>query len=144
MTRIQRLQPAVKHAGEKERSALQRVARSQAALELERQRLAQLRRYKVEYLERRGGVQAVVSPVELQDFHRFIEQLDRTIEGQLERVAQHERDVELKRRLWQASRLDSKKVQQVVENLEQEASREERRRDQKLQDEFAQRSRKSS
>lgn len=120
------------------------VAQGQGALDLELERLAQLRRYKLEYLQRRQDPEAVISPVELQDFHRFVEQLDHTIGRQLEMVALRERELGHKRRLWEISRLDSKKVRRVVENLEREATLDERRRDQKLQDEFAQRGRKST
>jgi len=139
MTRTQRLQPVVKHTDKKEKHALQEVAQSQAILEGEQTRLTQLQDYKLEYLQKKKYDIGVFTPIELQEFNRFMLQLDQTIERQMELVAIRQREVEQKRELWTATRIDSKKMHKVVEKLQKQEFVEQERKEQKALDEFAQR-----
>jgi flagellar FliJ protein len=139
MTRTQRLQPVVQHTDKKEQQALQAVAQSQAVLEGEQTRLAQLQDYKLEYLQKKKYDIGVFTPIELQEFNRFMQQLDETIERQLELVALRQQEVEHKRQQWTATRIDSKKMHKVVEKLQKQEFVEQERKEQKALDEFAQR-----
>ena len=139
MTRAQRLHPVVKHNDKKEQRALQDVAISQNLLDTEIARQAQLQDYKLEYLQKKKYDIGVFTPHELQEFNRFIQQLDQTIERQIEVVALRRRELEQKRAIWNAMRVDSKKMHKVVEKLQQQESAEQARKEQKALDEFAQR-----
>ena len=139
MTRTQRLRPVVQHTDKKEQRALQEVAQSQAVLGGEQTRLAQLQDYKLEYLQKKKYDIGVFTPVELQEFNRFMQQLDQTIEKQMELVALRQQELEYKRQLWTVSRIDSKKMHKVVEKLQQQEVVEQERKEQKALDEFAQR-----
>jgi len=139
MTRTQRLQPVVRHTNKKERQALQQVAQSQAELEIEKGRLAQLQDYKIEYLQKKKYDIGVFTPHELQEFNRFMQQLDQTIERQMDLVDLRQQELEEKRKLWTATRIDSKKMHKVVEKLQKQETLELERKEQKALDEFAQR-----
>lgn len=139
MTRSQRLHPVVQHTDKKEQRALQEVAVSQNLLEIEQGRQVQLQNYKLEYLEKKKYDIGVFTPHELQEFNRFLQQLDQTIERQMEVVELRQQELSQKRQLWNAMRIDSKKMHKVVEKLQQQEFVEQERKEQKDLDEFAQR-----
>lgn len=139
MTRSQRLHPVVQHTDKKEKRALQEVAVSQNLLNTEIARQTQLQDYKLEYLQKRKYDIGVFTPLELQEFNRFMQQLDQTIERQMEVVALRRQELEQKRATWNAMRIDSNKMHKVVENLQQQESAEQARKEQKALDEYAQR-----
>ena len=139
MTRSQRLHPVVQHTDKKEQRAMQEVAVSQNLLEIEQARQVQLQNYKLEYLEKKKYDIGVFTPHELQEFNRFLQQLDQTIERQIEVVELRQQELSQKRQLWNAMRIDSKKMHKVVEKLQQQEFVEQERKEQKDLDEFAQR-----
>jgi flagellar FliJ protein len=139
MTRSQRLHPVVQHTDKKEQRALQEVAVSQNLLEIEQARQVQLQNYKLEYLEKKKYDIGVFTPHELQEFNRFLQQLDQTIERQTEVVELRQQELSQKRQLWNAMRIDSKKMHKVVEKLQRQEFVEQERKEQKELDEFAQR-----
>lgn len=140
MTRTQRLGPVVQHTDKKEQRALQEVAQSQAVLDGEQTRLTQLQNYKLDYLQKKKYDIGVFTPIELQEFNRFMQQLDQTIERQIELVELRQHELEHKRQLWTVTRIDSKKMHKVVEKLQKQEQYEQERKEQKALDEFAQRS----
>ena len=144
MTRTQRLRPVVQHTDKKEQQALQEVAQSQGLLEIEQTKLAQLKQYKQEYLQKKQQDIGVFSPIELQEFNRFLQQLEETIARQKEVVELRRQEFERKREIWQATRIDSKVMHKVVDKLKQQENAELERREQKAMDEFAQRKNKHS
>jgi len=129
----------VQHTDKKEQQALQAVAQSQAVLEGEQTRLTQLQDYKLEYLHKKKYDIGVFTPIELQEFNRFMQQLDETIERQLGLVELRQQELEHKRQQWTATRIDSKKMHKVVEKLQKQEFVEQERKEQKALDEFAQR-----
>ena len=137
MSRTRRLQPVVQHSDKQEQRALQELAQSQASYESEQQRLEQLQAYRSEYLQQQKYDLGVFSPVELQDFNRFMQQLDSTIDRQAEVVEIRRRELEQKRLSWRHRRIDAKVLHNAVARLRQQEQREEDRREQKIQDEFA-------
>lgn len=139
MTRAERLQPVVQHTDDREQRALREFAASQGLLDSERARLAQLEAYRLEYLQQRQGRTAVYTPVELQEFNRFLQQLERAIECQRDVIRQRERDLADKRRAWFATRADSKAIHKAVDRLQRQEDYAEERREQKALDEFSQR-----
>ena len=139
MTRTERLQPVVQYTDKKQQHALLEVARSQRMLELEQKRLAQLKSYKREYLGKQQQDNPLCRAIELQEFHRFIEQLEQTIVKQQELVEVRQREFDAKRNSWKTTRVDSKVMHKVVENLQQQEVVAEAREEQKTLDEFSQR-----
>ena len=129
----------MQHTDKKEQQALQAVAQSQAVLEGEQTRLTQLQDYKLEYLHKKKYDIGVFTPIELQEFNRFMQQLDETIERQLGLVELRQQELEHKRQQWTATRIDSKKMHKVVEKLQKQEFVEQERKEQKALDEFAQR-----
>ena len=138
MTRTKRLEPVLKHTDNKEQQALQALASSQTELEVENTRLSQLKSYKNEYHQKQSDKNYVYSAMELQEFNRFLSQLDQTIEQQQKVVQMRKGELDGKRRAWQATRIDSKKIQKIVENLQQQEQIREARNEQKIMDEFSQ------
>jgi flagellar export protein FliJ len=139
MTRTRRLRPVVQHTDKKEQQALQQVAQSQGLLEIEQVKQAQLQDYKLEYLQKKKQDIGVFTPLELQEFNRFMQQLDETIARQMEVVEMRQREVEQKREAWNATRIDSKVIHKVVDKLQKQEFAEQERREQKALDEFTQR-----
>lgn len=142
MTRTQRLGPVVQHTDKKQQRALQEFAQSRAVLGDEQTRLTQLQDYKLDYLHKKKYDIGVFTPIELQEFNRFMQQLDQTIERQMEVIALRQQELEHKRQLWTATRIDSKKMHKVVEKMQQQEFVEQERKEQKALDEFTQRNNK--
>ena len=142
MTRTRRLRPVVQHTDKKEQQALQQVAQSQGLLEIELLRQDQLQDYKLDYLQKKKRDIGVFSPLELQEFNRFMQQLDETIERQMDVVAMRQRELEQKRAAWNATRIDSKVIHKVVEKLQKQEFVQQERREQRELDEFSQRNNK--
>ncbi len=137
MTRTKRLQPVVEHTDKKEQRALREVAVCQAELDTALALLQRLHDYKHEYLQRKKPEPELFSPLQLQEFNRFLQQLETTITGQQEVVERCAAELERKRQAWHASRMESKMMHKVVDKLERQESVELDRKEQKVQDEFA-------
>ena len=139
MTRTQRLHPVIQHTDKKEQQALYEFAQCQGVLELEVNRLEQLKDYKLEYLHKKKYDIGIFTPIQLQEFNRFMQQLDNTIERQMQVVELRQRDLEQKRREWNLTRIDAKKLHKVVDKIKHQENVEQQRSEQKALDEFAQR-----
>ncbi len=137
MTRTRRLQPVVAHSDQQEKQALQELARSQAMYEVEQQRLQQLQDYRRDYLERSQQDPGVCTPMQLQEFNRFIQQLDTTIERQRELVGIREQELEQKRLCWRDRRIDARVLHKAVDRIRRQELRDQERSEQKSMDEFA-------
>ncbi len=137
MTRTERLDPIVQHVDKKQQAALKAVTLSQGRVEVEKNKLQQLNAYRREYLNRQQ--QSSCSVMELQEYHRFLDQLDLTIKQQLEVIKHRESELEQKRKIWQEIRVSSKAMHKVVENLQQQEDFLQQRIEQKALDEFSQR-----
>jgi flagellar FliJ protein len=139
MTRTERLQPVVKHTENKEKRALEAMALSQGELELEKTRLDQLKSYKKEYFQSHSQQNRVYSSIELQEFNRFLAQLDQSIDQQIKVIELRETELDYKRRSWQTRHMESKVMNKVVDNLQHQEQILESRREQKQMDELSQR-----
>jgi len=139
MTRTDRLEPVVQHADKKEQAALKAVAFSQSMVDAEKGKLSQLQAYRNEYFNRQQDISRPV--VELQEFNRFISQLDDTIKQQIEVIKLRENELAQKRNVWQQTKVSSNAMHKAVENLQQEEDFEQQRNEQKVMDEFSQRNR---
>lgn len=137
MTRLQRLDPAVKHADKKEQAALKQVAAAQSEVNIEQNKLSQLKEYRDEYINRRDRKQASYSVIELQEFNRFLSQLDDTIKKQMSVIKLRQSQLDEQRSRWLKTQINSKVIHQVVKNLSQEEIVKQARSEQKAMDEFS-------
>ena len=137
MTRTRRLQPVVEHSDQQEKRALQELAQSQAMFEVEQQRLQQLEEYKQDYLQRSSNDSGVFTPIQLQEFNRFIQQLDATIERQAQLVEIRQQELEQKQLCWRDRRIDAKVLHKAVDRIRRQELRDQERSEQKTMDEFA-------
>jgi flagellar FliJ protein len=139
MRRAERLDPVVQHVDKKQEKALQAVAFSQGQVAQEKTKLQQLLAYRTEYLNKQGHTEKSCLVIEMQEFNRFLMQLDDTIKKQLKVIQLRETELDARREIWQATRVDSKVMHKVVENLQQQEQIQQARDEQKTMDEFAQR-----
>lgn len=141
MTRTERLDSVVQHADKKEQEALKAVALSQGQVEAEKVKLRQLKSYRSEYLNKQSSTNISCSVMEIQEFNRFLAQLEDTIEKQIDVIRVRENELERKRKSWLESRVKSNVMHKVVENLQAEEEKQNNRNEQKSMDEFSQRKR---
>lgn len=139
MTRTERLDPVAQHADKKQEEALQQVAQSQNLVSAEQGKLLQLQNYRSEYLNKQNYSQISCSVIELQEFNRFLAQLDETIKMQQEIIKLRENELKRKREAWQETRINSKVMHKVIENLQLQEQVQQARSEQKAMDEFSQR-----
>lgn len=139
MTRTQRLQPVVRHTDKKQQRALQAFAKSQGLLQMEQDRLDLLNNYRREYLSKRNQQDHIYSSIELQEYHRFLVQLEDTISKQQLLVDQRRHELDQKRDSWNETRIDSKMMHKVVDNLQRQELFEQDRNEQKALDDISQR-----
>ncbi len=140
MTRSERFKPVVGVSASREQEAAKAFADQQRVLEQERHRLADLEKFRQEYwrdFERRGA--DGISGVRLRQWQLFMANLDQAIAHQLKVIAAAERQSEQKRQLWLEARSRRKAVDKVVERYRSEEQKAEAKREQKQQDDLAQR-----
>ena len=139
MTRSKKLKPVVQHVDKREQTALQAVAFSQQQLRQQQLRLQQLVDYKQEYIAQQARPKTC-SSLQMQEFQRFLAQLDDTIARQQQVVAMAERELDIKRNHWKLSRSKSEAMHKVVDRIQLGEQKKADKLEQKLMDEVAQRS----
>lgn len=137
MKRSRRLKPVVQHVDDLEQQALKEVAVCQNQLASEQQRLQQLQQYRYEYQARRDTANAVYSSIELVEYQRFLQQLDHTITQQQLVLKRCEVALNGKRELWKETRMNSRLMHKVVDNLNQQEVRHQEKLEQKEMDEHS-------
>lgn len=136
--RTKKLQPVVSHVDKNEQNAMQAVAFSQQQLQLQQEILQKLYDYKQEYIDGQGQQgQVSCSALQLQEFNRFLAQLDETIRKQQQVVDMAEREVEIKRLKWQDQRSRSQAMHKVVDRIQAIEQHHVERNEQKFMDEIA-------
>jgi flagellar FliJ protein len=139
MTRSKKLKPVVQHVDKREQTALQAVAFSQQQLRQQQLRLQQLVEYKQEYIAQQTQPKTC-SSLQMQEFQRFLAQLDDTIQRQQQVVVMAERELDIKRNHWKLSRSKSEAMHKVVDRIQLGEQKKADKIEQKLMDEVAQRS----
>jgi flagellar protein FliJ len=138
MTRTKKLAPVVDHVEKNERTALQSVAFSQQQLQQQLNRLNQLIEYQKEYAERHNqGAAISYTSVQLQEFNRFVHQLDETIKQQRHVVALAEREVEVKRQKWKLTHSRSNAIHKMVDRIQLDEEKQEQKKEQRSMDEIS-------
>lgn len=134
-----RLQPLVKFAEERSESAAQELQRLRGQWTQAEEKLRQLEGYLADYHSRLADNTAGGMTVHaMMDFQRFIAKLDLAIRTQSTEVQCCQQRWEGAQLLWQECEREVKAYQALRERHERTELQKENRRDQKVQDEFAQ------
>ena len=138
MMRSKKLQPVVRHVENNEQSALKAVAFSQQKLQQHQNQLQQLKEYKSDYENKHSSATGVsYSALQLQEFNRFLHQLNDTIKQQQEVVQMAKREVDIKRQSWKHTRSRSDAMHKVVDKIQASEMKRADRIEQKNMDEVA-------
>jgi flagellar export protein FliJ len=143
MKRTDRLKPLVSHTNKKEQLALKAMTTSKNELEIELKKVKQLKSYKTEYMHKQSIKNVTYSSFELQEFKRFIDQLDQTIIQQREIVTMRRQALDHKWKIWQLTRVNLKAMHKAVDNLNKVERFKEEKIEQKVMDELYQRKRRN-
>ena len=142
MTRSDRMKPVVEVAESRERKAARRFAEQQRLVEVERQRLSDLQRFRTEYLRGMQEQGAVgLTAARLRQWQQFMNGLDRAIEQQRQQIQAAESQLEERRQQWFQARGKHQALGKVVERYRAEEERAQAKQEQKETDDFAQRKR---
>ena len=133
-----KLEPVVRHVDKNEQEAMQAVAFSQQQLRMQEEILQKLYQYKDEYTSGQNvSGQVAYGAVQLQEFNRFLMQLDDTIKKQHETVKMAAHEVEVKRQKWKDQRSRAQAMHKVVDRLHASEQHQVQVAEQKIMDEIA-------
>lgn len=140
MTKSQRLKPIIKLSDNRRQDAAKAVAVSRSVLDERQSRLADLSRYRDEYVSRLKNIGVGgISASRIREYRVFLANLDGAIAHQEKLVSMAGHDVEDKLRLFHQARGKAKALDTVVVKYREDEQRQEVRREQTLSDEQAQR-----
>lgn len=140
MTRSKRMQPVQQLAQSREQKAVQKLGQSQQYLQAQQARLEELRAYRDQYardFEALGG--AGLGATRMQDYRLFLTRLGDAIRQQEAAIAQCCTRLEQSRRQWMESHGQSRAVNKLVDQYRREENKQLNRKEQKEQDDRAQR-----
>ena len=135
-----RIQPVVDLAKHDERDAAKVLGGALAALNAAIEQLEQLKRYQSEYAERFNGAgQAGISSTRINDFRAFLAKVNDAVTAQQGVVERCRNELMQKKKFWFAKRGRSRALDTVLEKYEKDELYQLSRREQREQDEHAQR-----
>lgn len=142
MDRCERLEPVTRVARSREQDAARELGEYRKILDALEARLAELKSYRDEYVQRMGTCGAGgIDAVKLAEYRGFIARLSDAINYQEAKVRDARTEFERRRRRWSATRTRVAALDKVVSRYEAEALREQERREQKDLDDRAGRGR---
>jgi len=135
-----RLQPVIQQAKKLEQEAAAKLAQCQRELtQLQAQQTALLR-YQADYQKQWQQLgQQGQSAQKLQDYRRFLEQLQRAIDAQQSHTAQSQQQVEAAQNHWQQQHSRREALHKLQNRYQAEIDQAAAKQEQRLQDEWAQR-----
>ncbi len=140
MKKSSRMQPVVKVAEGREQQAARHLGESQAALTQDQQRLDELKEYRRDYEQRFLASGALgMGAARMEDYRKFLHNLGRAIEQQVQMVERSAALVEQQRQRWFVTRGKAQALDNVVSRYQAEEQRDADRREQLEQDEHAMR-----
>ena len=140
MTRSKRMRPVQQLAQSREQKAVQKLGQSQQYLQAQQARLEELRAYRDQYgrdFEASGG--DGLGATRVQDYRIFLSRLGEAVRQQEAVIAQCCARHEQTRRQWMESRGKSRAVDKLVDRYCLEENKQLDRKEQKEQDDRAQR-----
>ena len=133
MKASKRLQPVVKVTDRREKDAAAALGKVQQELENNRQRLVELKSYRLEYASHLSQSQpGQFSGSKLKDYQSFLNNLDRAIEQQKQVIVKFKQDYERQKRQWLTARNRKKAVNSL---LDKHILAEEKQQERKIQSE---------
>jgi flagellar FliJ protein len=138
VSQSQRFQQVLEVAEREERAAAEVLAQGEQRLLRQREKLAELERYEVDYRETlRARAAAGMAASSLRDFHVFIGRLGDAVLQQTRAVAQASTERDLCDERWRAAAQRTQSVRKVMERALAEETRRTNRREQNETDERA-------
>jgi flagellar FliJ protein len=138
MDRSERLEPATRVAQARERDSARELGEYRKVLDTLEARLAELTRYRDEYVQRLGQVgNRGMGALALNEYRGFIARLNEAINYQQAKVTDARTELERRRRRWGATRTRVAALDKVVARYAADDARAQERREQKDQDEHA-------
>jgi flagellar FliJ protein len=121
MKRAQRLDHFRDDLATAEKESLQRLGQAQHRLREARERLAELERYRADYLQTLNGrALAGMGAQSLRDFQTFVARLGEAVRQQTQLVGRCEAECEFERTRWSQAALQVRALQSVVNRWQQE------------------------
>lgn len=139
MKRSRRMQPVADLASNRQQEAARVLARNEALLGEEMQRLEELRGYRDEYADRLLRSQQGMVGLDVREYRLFLQRLGEAIDAQSGQVEQMRKRVEESRMQWTQQRAREQVVGKVIDRMESEEREHSARREQASLDELAQR-----
>jgi len=135
-----RLQPVIQQAQKLEQEAAVKLAQCQQALSQQQGQLTALLRYQADYQRQwqQLGRQGQTAQC-LQDYRRFLEQLQRAIDMQQKRIEHAQNQLQSAQNHWQQQHARSEALDKLHSRYQSEQQQRDNKREQRLQDEWAQR-----
>ena len=140
MTRSKRMQPVQQLAQSREQKAVQKLGQSQQYLQAQQAKLEELRAYRDQYardFEASGG--DGLGARRVQDYRIFLGRLSKAVRQQEDVIAQCCARHEQTRHQWMESRGQSRAFDKLVDSYRREENKQLDRKEQKEQDDRAQR-----
>lgn len=140
MTKSDRVRPIVKVAQDREREAARVFAERQRTLLEREERLAEVRQYRVEYLENyQARSRSGMSAQQMRTYRNFLQQLDAAVEQQEQLVDAAKNELDQEKARWLEKHLRSKVLDNMRTRYVTQEQREAQRVEQKESDERGQR-----
>ncbi len=138
-----RFKPVVKVAANREADAARKFGQSRQQQQAEEQKLANLREYHLEYMQRfRNAAASGISVAQMREYQAFISKLETAIEQQLNVVEDSKKRVVEQKKVWTTQHVRTQSMDKAMQRLVDQEKREENAREQKASDEIAQRLRR--
>lgn len=135
MKKSERLDPVMRVASHREEQEARRLGGVQQQLQREERRLADLTKYRDEYIKRyTATAQAGMTTTQMRTFQSFMAKLDEVIGQQTAVIERLRRDYAEQKAQWLAARNKTQALDKVVDHYRVEEQRDEDRRTQKEQD----------
>ena len=140
MTRSQRLKPVQRITEAREQEKVRELGACQQQLEQLKQQLAELEHYREEYRRQyQQAGQAGFSAQKLIQLQQFLSNIDKAVEQQHQSITNAQVMCEEKKQSWFKARTRTQALDKVAERYLADEQQQENRREQKENDEFAQR-----
>lgn len=133
--RTRRMQRLADLARTEERRVCEEMGRTQRALALDQQRLAELKVYRADYT-RRFDVSERVPAARWQDYQNFLKRIDQAMTDQEQHIRAGEVARDAHRRRWLVKRQKLESIERVVERFQKSADVAAERKAQKSLDEL--------
>lgn len=136
MVSSKRFKPVQRVAESREQRAAREFGQSQQLMHVEEEKLAELRRYHLEYLEQfQATARAGISANQMQEYRAFIAKLELAIDQQEDVVSARQKDFVVRKESWKEKHVRTKVLEKAVDRIRQSERRTIELREQKEQDE---------